>query len=667
MRKKITKATAILLGVALVTIRGPAVLAASNGDTFEIGSNLIGTWNDEDKSLTITGSGTETYDEEDVDLGDIADEIRSIKFENCEYLVEINTVFRQLNDSSFTVDLSDTDVERIDTNAFTDSALSGITLSDEVDFYGSYAFKGCENLESISIPKNPDFMGTMVFAGSGVSDVDLGDTEELGSYAFFNCLNLEEIDLKNVKKIGSYAFSSCENLTKVVGGSDSITFGTRVFYHEADEPTKLLTDIGSNTTALAEYDWSCDRRKLSDDDSDDGDGSQGGSGNDDSGNDDNTPPEDDNSGNGGNTPPDDGNPGSGTNPPGQGDNGNSSGGNGGDSGNSSGNDNNSSNSGNSDDDQSGSGSDDDSSSSSDDDSSDEGSRNDDNDSSDGGRENPVTQENPIIPEKPEPEIAVPVTPIPEVELIEETEVRDLDLEKSQETEDDDADESEETSSINSDSEGTTELGNQSKSFYSMDSNDSDSDGLNDNADEEETNLLDVIRDSSDYEEYSKSKDPISAIEKIKSRVTDAFRPIIEKIKDDPVKAVTATAGTAAVGTGSAWFIFLFLKKRRTFHGSLVDPEDAEYLGIKYRFYDEDEKNWADISNAEGSRQEMIENILSSKSQTIIPFGTKIHITVDGEEITIPANEKKLLEILLETEETATVVIERRGRSVELQL
>lgn len=658
MRKKITKSIALLMGVVLVTIRGPAVLAASSGDTFEIGSNLIGTWNDEEKSLTVTGSGTKTYDEEDVDLSDIADEIRSIKFENCDYLVEINTVFKQLNDSPFTVDLSDTDVEKIDTNAFTDSALSEITLSDEVEFYGSYAFMGCENLESISIPKNPDFMGTMVFAGSGISDVDLGDTEELGSYAFFNCMNLEEIDLKNVKKIGSYAFSSCENLIKVVGGADSITFGTRVFYHEADEPTKLLTDIGSNTTALAGYDWSSDRRKLSDDDSG---GSSPGSGDGSSGDDGSTP-----SGDNDTTPSDgDENPENGSNPlPSQGDNNNPSQGNGGDSGNGSGDGSNSSNTDNSDNDYSGGGSDDDSGSSSNDDSSNEESRIDDDDSSNGGTGKP------LAPENPELEIPIPVIPIPEITPIEESQVEPDNSEISQRHENKETDERDENFSANSDTNGSDEsdsLENPMKSFYLLENTDSKDEGNNENDKESEPDLLDVIRSTSDYPPGTSLGEPSTPIEKIRSWVADSFKPIIEKIKDDPVKAVTATAGTAVLGTGSAWFVFLFLKRKHTFHGSLVDPEDAEYLGIKYRFFDEDAKTWADISSEEASRQEMIENILSSKSQTIIPFGTKIHITVDGEEITIPADEKKLLEILLETEDTATVVIERRGKSVELQL
>ena len=59
----------------------------------------------------------------------------------------------------------------------------------------SYAFCGCCNLTSVTIPNS---------------------VSSIGSYAFYGCCNLPSVTIGNgVTSIGSYAFSECINLTSV--------------------------------------------------------------------------------------------------------------------------------------------------------------------------------------------------------------------------------------------------------------------------------------------------------------------------------------------------------------------------------------------------------------------------------------------------------------------
>ena len=93
--------------------------------------------------------------------------------------------------------------------------LTSITIPNSVTSIGNLAFKGCKNLTSISIP-NVTSIGDSAFSScSKLTSIEISKIVGIGSYAFENCKNLTSITAPNVANIGSYAFENCENLTSI--------------------------------------------------------------------------------------------------------------------------------------------------------------------------------------------------------------------------------------------------------------------------------------------------------------------------------------------------------------------------------------------------------------------------------------------------------------------
>ena len=68
------------------------------------------------------------------------------------------------------------------------------------------------------------------FCGSGLREVELGKTEEIGSMAFAFCRHLESIRLPaSVQSIGYGAFSECRNLTRVYFEGNPSELGDHIF------------------------------------------------------------------------------------------------------------------------------------------------------------------------------------------------------------------------------------------------------------------------------------------------------------------------------------------------------------------------------------------------------------------------------------------------------
>ena len=135
-----------------------------------------------------------------------------------------------------------------------------------VTYIGSYAFRDCSSLTSISIPAGvaelPDgsWNGTTyigVFSGcsnlTGVSFAEGSQLTSIGSYAFYGCSNLTSIEIPaGVTSIGYAAFSGCTNLESVTfaEGSELTSIGGSAF-DGCSSLTSIsipagVTSIGSN-------------------------------------------------------------------------------------------------------------------------------------------------------------------------------------------------------------------------------------------------------------------------------------------------------------------------------------------------------------------------------------------------------------------------------------
>lgn len=119
-------------------------------------------------------------------------------------------------------------------NAFEGCSLTSVTLPDNVEGIGEYAFSGCSNLTSVTFGNNTLWdIGSYAFSGcSNLTSVNLGNivVYEIGTSAFSGCSSLTSINIPNsVQYIGDQAFYECSGLTSVTIGNSVTSIGDEAF------------------------------------------------------------------------------------------------------------------------------------------------------------------------------------------------------------------------------------------------------------------------------------------------------------------------------------------------------------------------------------------------------------------------------------------------------
>ena len=198
------KLTSLLLALmACITFANAAVYNGTCGAEGD-GSNLTWTFNTEDSTLTISGSGA----------------MKNYTAKSPWYSYGKN--------------------------------LAHVIINEGATNIGNHIFHSCFSIKSITIPNSVTSIGNAAFYYvTGLSSLTIPNSvSNICDSAFYTCKGLTSIDIPNsVTSIGSKAFMYCENLTSVTIGNNVTNIGGHAFYGT------VLTSvtIPNSVTSIGDY------------------------------------------------------------------------------------------------------------------------------------------------------------------------------------------------------------------------------------------------------------------------------------------------------------------------------------------------------------------------------------------------------------------------------
>ena len=225
----------------------------------------------------IFGNDTESKTDMELVITD-ATSISDGAFRGCSYLESITIsaatpgLFTIYGSDGATVDrvfelAADDIVFSVSSSMFEDcSALTRVSLPTMTGNIGSRAFYNCLSLSSVRLPLEPETslvtglaeplqIGSYAFYGcealETLSVTGLENAASIGEHAFENCALLPDdilAEFESVETIGAYAFAGCEAFTEVVMPESVTTAGNYIFYNCPD-----IQSIEIGTFSVYEY------------------------------------------------------------------------------------------------------------------------------------------------------------------------------------------------------------------------------------------------------------------------------------------------------------------------------------------------------------------------------------------------------------------------------
>ena len=123
-------------------------------------------------------------------------------------------------------------VKKIGESAFEGSRVPAVVFPSSLLLIDDYAFQGCNQLATASIPGSVGSIGTNAFAGcSSLSAVDISDgVIEIGNGAFMSCFSLSSLSIPgSVRTIGNDAFSACSEISYLILSEGLKSIGDEAF------------------------------------------------------------------------------------------------------------------------------------------------------------------------------------------------------------------------------------------------------------------------------------------------------------------------------------------------------------------------------------------------------------------------------------------------------
>ena len=95
------------------------------------------------------------------------------------------------------------------------ASIKTVTLPDSVTSIGFAVFIGCNNLETIEIPKATSIEEQAFSGCTSLKTIEMPEVTSIGVGAFYGCTSLETIEMPKVTSIGYCALRGCTSLTSI--------------------------------------------------------------------------------------------------------------------------------------------------------------------------------------------------------------------------------------------------------------------------------------------------------------------------------------------------------------------------------------------------------------------------------------------------------------------
>ncbi len=146
-------------------------------------------------------------------------------------------------------------VTAIKNEAFNNTNITGIVLSNNTIRIGDYAFANCSQLESVTLQKGVTTIGMYAFYKcSSLTNVTLPATITSIGVNCFQHSGLTSVEIPaNITTIGGYTFDSCENLTNIVVPNGVTTIGGNAFSGSINLETLVIPKSVKNIDMYIVY------------------------------------------------------------------------------------------------------------------------------------------------------------------------------------------------------------------------------------------------------------------------------------------------------------------------------------------------------------------------------------------------------------------------------